>query len=203
VNEEWDGARYAREKRDFIESRQRFRWIYLHTALIFTVTWLAGWLCSAVLLRAGMHSMPTRYALGFGLSYLVFLACVRVWAGLMRRERGKGPDWDGGFDLPGVDAEGCGVVLVALVLGLLVAGLFAFSGGLPLLLEAAFEVVFAGVVVRRISRKHTVGDWVARLVRNTWPHALVTLVALVGVAAWLQHKVPGSQTFAQAAKSLL
>lgn len=92
------------------------------------------------------------------------------------------------------------MVLITLLLGLLVAGLFAMAGGLPLLLEVAFEVVFAGVVVRRLSRTETVGAWASRLVGNTWPHALVALVLLTGLAAWLQAHAPGSRTFAEAVR---
>jgi hypothetical protein len=85
VNEEWDAARYEREKWAFIETRRRWRSLYLHTAVIFTATWLAGWLCSALLLRLGMAHLPLRYALSFAVAYAVFILCVRIWAGRLVR----------------------------------------------------------------------------------------------------------------------
>jgi hypothetical protein len=200
MSEEWDPARYEREKRSFIESRSRFRPLYFHAALIFTLTWLAGWACSWALLKLGMGSMPLRYGLSFLLAYLVFVGCVRVWADFMRTERG-GSDV-GNFDLPVADGEGCAIVMACLVLGLLLASVFALKGGLPLLLEVAFEVVFAGVIVKRLSRRQEVGNWSAALVRNTWLHALVAWLALVVVAGSLQHQAPEAKTFAGATKAL-
>ena len=201
VSDDWDSARYQREKRQFIESRLKFRSVYTHTALIFTVTWLAGWLCSWALLTFGVQSMPLRYGISFLLSYLVFIACVRHWANYMRAERGSA-NADGGLDFAGADSEGCLVVFAALIVGLLVAALFAMSGGLALLLEVAFEVAFAGIIVRRLSRKQKLGAWLGRLVRNTWLHALATLVVLVVVAAVLQGKAPQANTFSEVLKVL-
>jgi hypothetical protein len=151
-------------------------------------------------LMSGLASMPLRYAISFCLSYVVFIGCVRVWADYMRNERGGAGDWGSSFDVPSGDAEGCAILFVGLLLGMLAAGAFAMIGGLPLLLEAAFEVVFAGVVVRRISRKHRVGQWASTLVRNTWMPALIALAALVAVAAWLQAQAPGARTFGQAVR---
>ena len=202
MSEDWDRARYEREKRNFVESRLRFRSVYLHTALIFTITWLAGWLCSWTLLYLGVGNMALRYGLSFCFSYLAFVVCVRVWADFMRVERGKSDGDVGSLDIPFVDAEGCGIVMVGLLLGLAVAGLFAMTGGLPLLLEVAFEVVFAGAVVRRIARQETVGAWASRLVRNTWLHALLALGLLTGLAAWLQAYAPGSRTFSEAVRTI-
>ncbi|HEY8709807.1 MAG TPA: hypothetical protein VIM34_17640 [Burkholderiaceae bacterium] len=203
MRQEWDAARHEREKRNFIETRRNLRPVYFHVALIFAATWLAGWGCSWMLLRLGLGSMAVRYAISFFLSYLVFIAAVRVWADVIRAERASG-GWDGtGLDLPLVDAEGCLVVSAALALGLLAAGIFALVGGLPLLLEVAFEVAFAGVIVRRLSHKLTIGDWLGALVRKTWLHALVTLCVLVTVAAALQAKAPEARTFACAVQSLL
>jgi hypothetical protein len=203
MSDDWDGARYEREKRNFIQSRLQLRSVYLHTSLIFAATWLAGWLFSFVLLVIGMANMPLRYAISFCLSYAVFVGCVRVWADYMRGEKGGSGDWDGSFDVPSGDAEGCAILFAALLLGMLAAGAFAMAGGLPLLLEAAFEVVFAGVVVRRISRKHRIGQWASTLVRHTWMPALLALVLLVAIAAWLQSQAPGARTFGQAVRALM
>ncbi len=201
MSEEWDRGRYEREKRNFIESRRNLRPVYLHVSLIFAATWLAGWGFSWMLLMLGMANMPARYAISFFLSYLVFIACVRIWSDLVRAETGGG--WDGGsIDVGGTDGEGCLVVIAVLVLGLVAGAVFAMLGGLPLLLEVAFEVAFAGVVVRRVSRKLTVGDWLGALIRNTWLHALAALIALVAIAGVLQAKAPGAKTFGEAVKSL-
>lgn len=199
MNSDWDAARYFREKRGFVASRLALRAVHLHAGLMFAATWLAGWFMSWLLLRLGLHSMPVRYALAFAFSYLVFMLCVRIWADTLRAERGAGGgDGFGGLDTGPVDAEGCAVVLAALALGMLAAGIFAATGGLPLLLEAAFEVAFAGVVVRRASRRQVLGSWAAVLVRNTWLHALGAALVLVIVAAVLQAKAPQARTFAQA-----
>ena len=203
MNEDWDSARYAREKRDFIETRLRFRSVYFHASLIFAVTWLAGWLCSFLLLKSGVTLLAGRYAVSFGVSYLVFICAVRVWADFMRRDdrssSASARDGFGSLDLPSFgDGEGCVAVLAVLVLGLVIAALFAKTGGLPMLLEVAFEVVFAGTIVRRMSRKETIGDWSSRLIRKTWLSALVSFILLVSVAAFLQASAPGSQTFAEA-----
>jgi hypothetical protein len=89
-------------------------------------------------------------------------------------------------------------MLVAFV----VAGLFALTGGLPLLLEAAFEVAFAGIMVRRLSRIEVLGNWAGRLFHTTWIHAGVTLLVLVAIAAGVQQRAPKAKTFAEAIKSL-
>ena len=140
--------------------------------------------------------MPLRYAISFVLAYAVFLGAVRVWADFMKSERGSDSWKDGGFDLPTADAEGCFVVLASMLMACVVAGLFALTGGLPLLLEAAFEVVFAGVMVRRLSRIEVVGNWAGTLFRNTWRHARVVLVLLVALAVWMKARAPQAKTFA-------
>jgi FtsH-binding integral membrane protein len=206
MNGDWDRPRYEQEKQKFIESRLALRAIWFHTALIFVVTWLAGWFCSYLLLRTGMASMPLRYALSFGFSYLVFMLCVRVWADSLRvaRTDSVGGDLLDVADVASIgDGEGCLIAVVALVAGMAIAALFAASGGLPLLLEAAFEVVFAGVIVRRISGRRRVGDWAETLLRNTWRHAAVALIVLVSLAAWLQARAPDTRTFAQAVHVLM
>lgn len=159
----WDGRRHAQEKRGFIASRLHGRSVKLHTALIFAVTWGAGWLASAGLLRLGWTPMAARYALAFALSYGVFFLCVRAWASQMRSARGS-EDF-GGWDLPAGDAEGCLLALGMLLLGAVAAAAFALVGGPTLLLEVAFEVVFAGVLVKRLGRLEPVGNWAGLLWR--------------------------------------
>jgi hypothetical protein len=198
----WTRTEYEREKRKFIETRLRFRSVYLHSVVIFSVTWLTGWLWSAVLLKFGLVSMPLRYAISFVFAYVVFLCAVRVWADSMKSERDG--SWDGaGLDaVPGDLGEGCVFVLAAMGVAFVVAGLFTLMGGLPLLLEAAFEVVFAGMMVRRLSRIEVVGNWAGKLFRTTWIHAGVTLLVLVAIAAGVQKRAPQAKTFSQAIKSM-
>lgn len=194
---EWSAAEYERNKRQFVEKRALLRPITLHAGIIFAVTGAAGWLCSRLLLGAGLHSLPARYAMTFVVAYAVFALCVRVWADFMRTER------DGslsGWDMAAADAsgEGCLLTLGALVVGLLAATVFALMGGVPLLLEVAFEVVFAGAVVRRFGRRQLVGDWSGRLLRGTWLPAALLAFALVVVAGWLQRRAPEAVTLVQA-----
>ena len=191
----WDYREYLRQRRNFLAHRGEHHPMVLATSLIFTATWLAGWLISAGLLLLGMHSMPLRYALAFLVSYGAFFICVRVWCNSVHHDRG-------GNDLSGVDllggGEGCLVVLAIMLACLLIAGAFWASGGFTVLLEAAFEVAFAGTVVRRLGRTEIVGNWAGRLLAGTWAQAFTALVLLVTFAAWLQHKAPAATTLSQA-----
>ena len=200
----WDAARYALEKQRFIADRLRYRFIAAHTWLIFSATWASGWGVSGLLLSAGMKNMPLRYGLALAVSYPVFFLCVRVWAGAMR----SAPAADNRFlrsaDLLNVpaDGEGCLVVLIALAVGGLLAVVFMLIGGPELLLEVAFEVTFAGTLVRRLRHFQVVGSWKERLLRSTAPFALAVMLGLVVIAAGLQHRVPSATTFAQACRIL-
>jgi len=191
----WDRGDYQRERQNYIAATQRREPMLLVSTLIFTATWLAGWGASTLLLWSGMISMPLRYGLGFVLAYGAFFACVRLWCDHVnaRRESGSNLGLDGS-----VDGEGCLVVMAAIALGLLVAGLFWMSGGVAALLEAAFEVAFAGTVVRRLGRTEIVGNWARTLFVTTWPQALAMLLVLIGIAATLQRAAPGAATFADA-----
>jgi hypothetical protein len=204
-NDSWDAARYALEKRKFVAARLRYRFIGAHTWIIFAATWAAGWGVSGLLLGVGMKNMPLRYGLALAASYPVFFLCVRVWANVMRdvptADNLSNSDFADYLTTP-IDGEGCLVALVALALGGLLAGAFALIGGPELLLEAAFEVVFAGTMVRRLRHFHVVGNWKVRLLRNTAPFAFAVMVGLVAIAAGLQNRVPGATTFAQACRVL-
>jgi hypothetical protein len=196
----WDLREYLRRRREFIAERSHRHPMASAAALIFTGTWLAGWLFSTLLLRHGMLSMPLRYGLAFALSYPVFFGCVRIWCGFVWRDRGAR---DGsGWDWPTAD-EGCLPALAILIASFTLAGAFWALGGFPLLLEVAFEVAFAGSVVSRLSQVEVVGHWAHRLHANTWAHALGALVLLVLVAAALQRAAPAEHTFADALQSLM
>ena len=195
----WDHREYLRQRKSFLTDRGENHPMVLATSLIFSATWLAGWLVSTLLLMLGLHSMPLRYALAFAVSYAVFFACVRLWCNSVRHDRG-GNDWS--LDSPGFDGEGCLFVLAIMLAAVVIAGLFWASGGFMALLEVAFEVAFAGTVVRRLGRTEIVGDWAWRLLAGTWLHALVALLLLVGAAAWLQHKAPGAAKFSEALRTV-
>ena len=167
----------------------------LATTLIFSATWLAGWLSSAMLLWNGMNSMPLRYALAFVASYGVFFLCVRVWCNSVRHDRSAN-DWS--IDGAGGDAEGCLYTVAIMLIALVIVAIFWATGGFLALLEVSFEVAFAGTVVRRLGRTEIVGNWAGRLFAGTWLHAFAALFVLVGVAAWLQHAAPGATKFSQA-----
>ena len=191
----WDYRDYLRQRRVFLANRGEHHPMVFATTLIFTATWLAGWLISTLLLMQGMTSMPLRYALAFVTSYAVFFACVRVWCNSVQHNRGN---LDGSFDGGGFGSEGCLYVLAVMLAALVVVGIFWASGGFMVLLEVAFEVAFAGTVVRRLGRTEIVGAWAGRLFAGTWLHALIALTLLVGAAAWLQSKAPGATKFSQA-----
>lgn len=98
--------------------------------------------------------------------------------------------------------EGCLIVVAVLVLGTVIGSLFFALGGAPLLLEAAFEAAFAGVVVRRISGNLELGGWKMRLLQNTWLPALCALFVLLAIASALHWVAPQATTFAQAVSSI-
>ncbi len=192
----WDRREYLRRRREFIAERGHDQPMLRATTLIFSVTWLFGWACSALLMHAGMRSMPLRYGLAFLASYGVFFLCVRGWCHSVRNDRrpsGSG-DW---FDIGGTD-EGCLVVLLIALAAFVIGGVFLATGGFAALLEAAFEVAFAGTIVRGLSRTEIVGRWARTLFANTWRHALVALLVLLGIASALQHAAPGAQTLSDA-----
>jgi hypothetical protein len=200
----WDADRYALEKQRFIADRLRSRFIAAHTWLIFSATWASGWGVSGLLLFAGMKNMPLRYGLALAVSYPVFFLCVRVWAGAMRSASAADDRFLRSADLLNVpaDGEGCLVALVTLAVGGLLAVVFMLIGGPELLLEVAFEVVFAGTLVGRLRHFQVVGSWKERLLRSTAPFALAVMLGLVVIAAVLQHRAPSATTFAQACRIL-
>jgi hypothetical protein len=205
ADDSWDAARYTLEKRKFIAARLRHRFIGAHTWMIFAATWAAGWGISGLLLGLGMKNMPLRYGLALAASYPIFFLCVRVWANVMRNpptaDNPSYSDFADCLNTP-IDGEGCLIALVVLLLGGLLAGMFSLIGGPELLLEAAFEVVFAGTMVRRLRHLQVVGNWKVPLLRNTAPFAFVVMLGLVAIAAGLQNRVPGAATFAQACRVL-
>lgn len=201
----WDRKRYEEEKLRFIQQRINLAPLWSHFTLVFAASWAGAWLSSWALLNlfaashAWARSLPIRYAIAFVFAYFCFFLAVRIWIDVVRREPNHQSETAdiNGLDFGG-DAEGCFVAIVVLVLGFIVGGLFFAVGGAPMVLEAAFEAAFAGVIVRRLSGEFRLGDWKMRLFVNTWKPALLSMIVLVAVAVWLQHRAPQASTFAEA-----
>jgi len=205
----WDRKRYEEEKRRFIQQRINLSPLWSQFTFVFAASWAAAWFASWALWHffAAAHfwarSLPVRYAIAFIFAYGCFFLAVRVWIDAVRREPQR---QDSCLDLSGGDfggdAEGCFIVIAVLVSGLIVGGLFFAVGGAPMLLEAAFEAAFAGVVVRRLSGEFTLGDWKKRLFENTWKPALICIIVLVIAAAWLQQQAPQAGTFSEVIRNM-
>ncbi len=205
----WDRQKYQREKRNFIERRINQAPLWTHFACMFGGCWGAAWLCSWLVLtffgasHAWARSLPMRYGTAFLFAYLCFFVAVRVWIDFAKKEPQYQAQSSSGFDIPSGDGgEGCLVVVAVLVVGFIVGGLFFALGGAPLLLEAAFEAAFAGVVVRRMSGNLVLGDWKMRLLKNTWLPATGALLVLLVVATGLHKAAPQATTFAQAVTAI-
>jgi hypothetical protein len=188
----WKDVDFERERRGFIKARKNHvsMWgVSLAFAVVFAVTWLSSWL----LLNAGMQSMPLRYAINILIGYGAFFCVIRVWADYQKKhpsERHENSDL-GSFDLLGADGEGCLFVIALIAIGFLIAGLFMWVGT-SLLLEVAFEVAFAGALVRRMGHIQEVGNWHIVLFQKTYVW-LVLLVAVVCSGAYFcQNKYPGA-----------
>lgn len=216
----WNEERYEEEKRAFIRARAAGGPLLVQFSVLFAATWGAAWACSALLLHLfgpahpWARLLPMRYAIVFIFAYACFFLAVRVWIKVARKLPHRSydrsdSDWDWGYtDLDFSSDDGCMYVIlilvVVLIAGFLLSGLFLAIGGAPLLLEVAFEAVFAGVVVARpFKGNFVVGDWKGRLLANTWKPALVTFVVLVSLASYLHSKAPQATTFAQAVGTLV
>jgi hypothetical protein len=204
MSDHWTPDEYETRRRSFVESRQLHRHLYVHLSLILGGTAAAGWICSWALLKLGLHRLPLRYLLAFAASYAVFLMLVRAWAGFLGNGRGEEVGWSESADVVRDvafwgDSEGCFVSVGFWVLGILCAIAVGVFGGVPLLLGVAFEVVFAGAVVRSARRSSfVVGDWLGAALRGTWLPAAVTGSVLVGLASYLQHKAPQARSLVEA-----
>ncbi len=197
----WDERKERNERHLFVSRRLDRAPPVTAVALILTGTWLCAWLCSAALLALGLRNMPLRYVLAFGVAYACFFGLVRVWCDFAKRE----PDQksSSNFDISGADGgEGCLIVLGVMALAFVLSGLFWVIGGYGLLLEVAFEIAFAGTVVRGIGKQSMLGNWPKALLVRTWWIALLVMLALAGFAAAMQNAAPAAHTMAQAYKSI-
>ena len=205
----WDRKRYEEEKHRFIQQRINLAPLWGQFTLVFAASWAAAWLSSWAVLHyfaashAWARSLPVRYAIAFVFAYGCFFIAVRVWIDIVQREpqhQNSSADFTGG-DFGG-DAEGCFIVIFLFIISFIVAGLFFAVGGAPMLLEAAFEAAFAGVVVRRLSGEYKLGDWKKRLFENTWMPALISFIVLIAVAVWLQRQAPQANTFSESVRTM-
>jgi hypothetical protein len=153
-----------------------------------------------------VKNLPIRYAISFLFAYACFFLAVRIWINIVKQEpEHQVEQFDASsLNVPVVDGEGCFIVIAILLVGFIASGIFLFIGGAPMLLEAAFEAAFAGVIVRRpLSGDFVLGGWKMRLLQNTWKQALIGILLLVAVAAWLQHQAPMAISLADALRVMI
>lgn len=207
----WNRKRYEEEKRRFIQRRIHLAPLWGQFTLVFMMSWGAAWFCSWFLLHyfaeayPWVKDLPVRYAIAFLFAYACFFLAVRLWIEMVKHEppEQQPEQFSAAPDVGIVDGEGCLIVFIVLAVSFIVGGLFLAVGGAPMLLEAAFEAAFAGVVVRRpLSGDFVLGDWKIRLLKNTWKQALAGILLLVALAAWLQDQAPQASTFATAIRTI-
>ncbi len=207
---QWNFFQLGRERESFVNSRKEHVG-GMGLGLVFAATALAVWLTSVVLLRQGLHSMPLRYAIALALGYGVFALCVRVWADFQKRIT-PSSRLDTGSSLDAMEFAanvgddfgiGCLVVLGSVVVGALLVAMFGLFGGVTVLLEVAFEVAFAGVVVRGLQRTETVGNWLGTLLRRTGLQAAAMIGVVAAASAWVQRVHPDVVTLPQAFRAVL
>jgi hypothetical protein len=71
-----------------------------HMLVLVSLTAVAGFVASYLLLQAGLSTMALRYPLAVGVGYVVFLGLVRLW---LRRFRLRARGRDAGVDLDVID----------------------------------------------------------------------------------------------------
>jgi hypothetical protein len=200
----WNPQEIERQKQQFIAQRlDRVGGFGLF--LVFALTTAATWFWARALLSGGVTNMPLRYAITGLVAYAVFACCVRVWADFQKRieyKRSSSSDFaEAGLDAAtSLDEAGCVLALgvaLAWVVGIAAfAALWAF-GGIAMLLEVAFEVAFAGVVVRKLRGTETVGNWFSVLLKKTALPALLITALAMGFAAWGQSRYPQAVTMGE------
>jgi hypothetical protein len=176
--------------------------------IMLVVTGAAAFLCSVLLLDAGIESMAGRYALATASGYLVFLSLIRVWIAI---RRGWSPDEGDVLDL----AETAGDVARAEVSRGSGEGLVdAASHGVdwsfdldvysaPLLLaEVALDAAVVGAVYRRL-RDEERGYWATTALRRTWLSAAVMVTFMTVLGFGLQQSTPDAVSIGDVIRRLL
>ena len=77
---------------------QRESYPRIQMGIIVALTGAAGFLCSFLLLHAGMDSMAMRYPLALAGAYLVFLLLLAIWMQTKASDYGDLPDFSNGGD---------------------------------------------------------------------------------------------------------
>jgi hypothetical protein len=198
--------------------------------IMLVVTGAAAFLCSVLLLDAGIESMAGRYALATASGYLVFLSLIRVWIAI---RRGWSPDEGDVLDLAEtagdvaraevsrgsgeglVDAASHGVdwsfdldelwwvALVVLIAGagLVTVALVVYSAPL-LLAEVALDAAVVGAVYRRL-RDEERGYWATTALRRTWLSAAVMVTFMTVLGFGLQQSTPDAVSIGDVIRRLL
>ncbi len=193
----WKDVDLERERRSFIDARKKHVSMW-GVSLVFAFTLFVTWLCSWVLLKMGLQSMPWRYALNILAGYGAFFCAIRIWADYQKRHPSErqADSESAAFDFPTVDAEGCLIFVLLIGAAFLIAVLFAWVGT-SLLLEVAFEVAFAGALVRRMGEIQEVGNWhIVVLKKTCWLVALLMIGVCAG-ASFCQSKYPNAVNIAE------
>ncbi|HKB58539.1 MAG TPA: hypothetical protein VKC56_00695 [Gallionellaceae bacterium] len=209
----WNQNRYETEKQGFIKRRLNNSPIWGQLTLVFAATWGSAWFSSWFLWHyfsqnhTWASNLPFRYAIAFIFAYACFFLAVRVWIEETKKEPEHQlplQDFTDGGNLGAGDGEGCLIVVALIIIGFILGGFFLASGGASILLEAAFDAAFAGVVVRRpILGDLVLGDWKSTLLANTWKRALLGFLVMLAMATVLHFKAPQATTIAQAVRAIL
>ena len=194
------------------------------TAFLF-LSGVVGFVASFALLHAGVERMPVRYPLAVAAGYLAFLGLLWGWLSYQRGETGDpvgtglntlanlaqvtedvtasvpSGGGKGGSSLSGIDvgdADGCGAVVVAIlvtvaVVAVLAAAVYAVAIAPTLMAELLVDGLVVGSLPRRRTRHWTR----TALTRTGW--AAGGLAVLLGLVGWgLETVVPGAHTMGQA-----
>lgn len=189
----------------------------LHMLLIVSATGALGFLSSFLMLKAGVSTMALRYPLAVGLSYLAFLALLRLWLGLHMTAAPADAGGDGYgladavLDMPSIGPVDIGggfsgdvspgdaigaldldelffvVVAVAAIGAGLLVCLYLVWAG-PTLLA---EVLVDGIVMSRIYRRMKIAGetyWMSGVLRRTWLPA-ISVAIFLAVAGFAMQKI--------------
>lgn len=202
------------------ERLERFGFPRLRMLLIVLLTGACGFIASFLLLRAGLASMPLRYALAMAIAYAAFLLLLRAWMarpgyttpdfadvpdpGVMKLDdphasgAAHAPDAGGnafdGFDVSAAADEWViPLLLVAAILTMLLASVWIIFSAPTLFAELLLDGVLSASLyrrLRRLDRRH----WLDTALRRTiWPFAATAFV-LILFAFVAQHYVPGARS---------
>lgn len=110
-------------------------------------------------------------------------------------------------DIGGGDGEGCliafAVMIVIGIVALAIGGaVFVISAGPEILIDAAFEALLAGGLIKAARRMHD-PDWFGSVIRATWIPFVVVLVLAVAFALTAAALVPQAKTFGEVMSAVM